>query len=204
MAVGAASAMSLFIENHSFEEDDLAFGSFYYSNSGDVPGWTTTATGGQDRGVWNTGADGKDGDNIFFAYANNSASQTLSAVALPGYTYTVTYVQGRTGGNTTGTVELYSGGEAQDGFVLGGGLLIASNTVEMSQNAMTEYSFSYTIPTTGPIVGQPLSIRLAGTTGSGSYVSFDNIRIDAVPEPATMLALGAGLAALAARRRRRS
>jgi hypothetical protein len=40
-----------------------------------------------------------------------------------------------------------------------------------------------------------------GPVEQGSDVWFDSAQVEAVPEPATMLALGAGLAALAARRR---
>jgi len=43
-----------------------------------------------------------------------------------------------------------------------------------------------------------------GNTSATGTIRTDNLTLEAVPEPGTMLALGAGLAALAARRRRKS
>jgi hypothetical protein len=75
-----------------------------------MPGWGSTATGGPDRGIWNTGATGKDSFNIAFAYRNNAFAQQLSDVFVAKRTYTLDYLQGRTGNSTRGTAELWAGG----------------------------------------------------------------------------------------------
>jgi len=169
-----------------------------------MPGWSSTATGGGDRGIWNTTAPGKDGANIAFAYRDNAFAQQTTEILQANETYTLTYLQGRTGNATRGTAELWAGGTLANGVVTGGAMVIAL-TVQMNQNEMTEYSFSYSPLASNPNLGGLITVRFAGTTETGeSYVSFDNIRFEstAVPEPATMAVLG--LAGLAVARRRRA
>ncbi len=169
-----------------------------------MPGWSSTATGGADRGIWNTTAPGKHLTNIAFAYKDNAFGQQTTEVLQAGETYTVSWLQGRTGGATRGTGELWAGGTLTDGVMTGGALLV-SFTSSMNQADMIERQISYMAAAGNPNLGQLLTVRFAGTTVAGeSYVSFDNIRFDstAVPEPATLALIGLG--ALAAIRRKRS
>jgi hypothetical protein len=198
----ASFATSIAISNHSFEAQTLGSGSFFYSPT-QITDWSSTATGGADRGVWNTSALGKDGDNIAFAYANNAFGQQLAATVQADTVYTLQYLMGRTGGGTRGTAELWAGGTLANG-VVSGGTLLAAQTLQINQGSMSEFVLTYTSPTTGAVIGQLLTIRFAGSTISNEgYVSFDHARLsaEAVPEPATLTLLALG--ALAAARRRR-
>lgn len=200
----AAFALDLNIVNHSFEDPTLSSGSFFYSPTL-VPGWTATALGGADRGIWNTSAPGKDGDNIAFVYGANAIAQDLTHAILADTTYTVSYVMGRPGTNgVIGNVELWAGGTVSNGAV-SGGTLIAFQNINHGNNGgnMLAYSFTYTSSTSSGAVGQNLSLRFTGPTNSGTYLSYDNFRVsaEAVPEPATITILG--LATLAVLRKKR-
>lgn len=199
----ASYATSIAISNHSFEAQTLGGGSFFYSPT-QITDWSSTATGAPDRGVWNTTADGKDGNNIAFAYANNAFAQQLTATVQADTVYTFQYLMGRSGSATRGTAELWAGGTLLNGVVTGGTLL-AGQTLQINQSSMSEFSLTYTSPTSGAVVGQLLTIRFAGSTiPTENYVSFDNARLsaEAVPEPATLTVLALG-ALVAARRRRK-
>lgn len=178
-------------------------GAFFYSPT-QMPGWSSTATGAPDRGIWNTSALGKDGINIAFAYRNNAFGQQLSENVQANTEYTLDYLIGRTGGATHGTAELWAGGTLANGVVTGG-VLLASQTSAVSQADMTPLSLVYVSSSAGSEIGELLTVRFVGTTVAGeSFVSFDNVRLNAepVPEPATFIALGAGLAALRRRRKK--
>ncbi|MBA4291446.1 hypothetical protein C0431_00575 [bacterium] len=203
LATSAAYAVDLNIVNHSFEDPALGSGSFFYSPT-PVPGWTATATGGADRGIWNTAASGKDGLNIAFVYGVNAIAQDLTHAILADTTYTVTYLVGRPGGgNFNSNVELWAGGSVANGAVTGGTRIANQTVVVPGIGDMIEHSFTFTSPNSGGVVGQNLALRFTGPDNSGSYVSYDNFRIstEAVPEPASMTVLG--LAAIAAYRKKR-
>jgi hypothetical protein len=200
LSVAVASAQPISINNASFENQALTSGSFFYSPT-QIDGWTSTATGGADRGVWNTSAPGKDGQNIAFAYGANALAQQLTATLQPNTVYTMDYLIGRTGSSITGTVELWAGGTVANGVVTGGTLL-QTQTETLNTSSMLARTLTYTSPTSGSTIGQLLTIRLAGAPASGStYVSFDHIRLAAVPEPATLSVLALGVAALVRRRK---
>jgi hypothetical protein len=193
------------IANSSFESPALTDGNFTYSNSGEVPGWSTTATGAPDRGVWFTGATGKDGNQIAFVYPNNGFAQQTSQLIEPDTTYSMTYLAGRPGAAGVGlTAQLWAGGTVASGSITGGTLLASNLTIAAGPATMTEYTFSYNSPAVGSVLGQPLSVRFAnaGTT----YVSFDHIRVNTspIPEPSTGAILGLATLGLITHRRQRT
>lgn len=202
VATGAiASANSLTILNPSFEAQTLAEDEFITAPD-QITHWSSTAIGFPARGIWNSATIGKHQRNTAFVYTNNIIAQQLSATLLPNRTYTLTYLLGRTSGPAMGTVELWVGGTLANGVITGGRFL-AFQDIVLNTQRMNEYSMVYHSSSSSIYAGLPISIRLL-TRSTNQYVNFDNIRlsVDSVPEPASMLALGAGAVALLRRRKR--
>lgn len=202
-----ASAQTLLpIDNASFEDPALGFGAFVYSGSGAIPGWTTTATGGADRGVWNTVASGKDAFQIAFIYGGNSFAQDLSHSLLADSVYTVDYLFGRPGtSGVSGRVELWAGGTVANGVVTGGTLLAWQGQISTTSGDMVAYSFNYQTPSSGAPVGENLSLRFAHSSPApATFISYDNFQVSVapIPEPASA-ALAVGAIGLLGLRRRR-
>lgn len=199
------------VTNGSFEDPVLGASEFFYSSgsvsnpTGIIPGWTATATGGADRGIWRESSTvGKHLDQIFFVYQNNAIAQDVGHPILPSQTYTVDFLFGRVGTlASTGELELWAGGTVGGGVVTGGTLLASISLQETDPGdllMMKPYSLSYQSPLSGLPVGENLSIRLANS-GSSSFVGFDNVRVSYIPEPSSAAMLGVGMLLLTRRRR---
>ncbi len=210
----ATQADFISVANHSFEEPALAVGAAVWSNSGPVPGWSTTATGGFDRGVWhNPSFTGRHLNQVGFAWENNSFAQDLQHVIVANSIYTMDFLFGGYGGTGSNvpelTVEFWSGGNVNAGIVVGGTLLSSLTLTQTDQpnpNSLQEFTLNYLTPSLGGGVGQNLSIRLASSGTAGSFVSFDNIRVGyttAVPEPGSLSLLFAATFGAASFRFRR-
>lgn len=201
--VMAGASTTVPVANPSFEAQVLAPGGFFFSPT-PITGWTATATGGSDRGVWHIPAIGQDGNNAAFFGGENSAAQDLGHAILPNSTYTVEFLYGSIGPSAVGVVELYAGGTVSNGVVTGGTLLDSLVVTRDPFNAlMTAHSFDWSSPLSGLPVGEMLSIRLAYSAGL-SVSLFDNIQVShaPVPEPASAALLLAGLGTLLVTRRR--
>ena len=62
----------------------------------------------------------------------------------------------------------------------------------------TQFSFLVSVP-----AAQNLTLSFSNGGGDNIGILIDNVSIDAVPEPGTLLLIGSGLTGLALRRRRR-
>jgi hypothetical protein len=148
-----------------------------------------------------------DGRNIAYVYANNCAmwQQTAEQLAA-GVDYTLTAALGDRpdDGNTDTQVQILAGTS------LGSAALLAEfvvPAVSIPNNTFQDYSVSFgpSSPNYASLiaanVGQPLIIAFRANNPQLGETDIDNVRFDAVPEPAALSLLGLG--ALSALRRRR-
>jgi hypothetical protein len=208
-AFGAYAATPITVANASFEQPALSPGGFVYSGSGAISGWSTSATGGADRGVWWPlgSALGRDGNQIGFAYAGNSFAQALGHAIQANTDYQFSFLHGTYGTSAAVlTVELWAGGSVAAGAVTGGTLLssVALTSANLSNpSVMAPASLTFTSAAAGPLLGQNLAVRFA-TSGS-SYASFDgaSVVMSPIPEPASIALWLAGIGGLGLALRRR-
>ena len=86
-----------------------------------------------------------------------------------------------------------------DTFSVGFGPLASFTFLNVpAATGWTQFSFLVTVPT-----AQNLALSFSNNGGDNIGILIDNVRIDAVPEPGTLLLIGSGLTGLALRRRRR-
>ncbi|NJM37880.1 MAG: PEP-CTERM sorting domain-containing protein [Akkermansiaceae bacterium] len=189
-----AQAASIFINNHSFESPSVGNGSF----TGAVPGWTIT---GGVAGAFNpatpthfSGIGATDGVQNGYANAGATLSQTLTALFAADTQYTLTVDVGdrRDLVFPTYFIELFAGST----------LLVQDNSSLTPNDGFLTSTLTYLSPASHPELGQPLQIRLRSTGSGIQQVNFDNVRLDAVPEPSSLAMLAVGAMAFCNFRRR--
>jgi hypothetical protein len=116
----------------------------------------------------------------------DSGVLTLNPLFLPAGNYTLSFLLAGSQRGDTNTVTVNVGAEPPQTFTLDSGI------------PLTPQAISFTMAT-----GGILSLSFENSGGDNVGLILDNVSIEAVPEPATLLLLGSGLTALALRRRRR-
>lgn len=201
LAAFSASA-SAQISNASFEEPFLNSG----FNSNGIQGWTNSSGS---TGSWVLPAAGffttaaPDGRQIGYSNASSVSSET--GYAIEEGTQTLTIMAGRRSDGFAGSfaLELWAGGSAVTGNIVGGNLLASAlfDHTAVDPTSWHLLEVSYTALSGDVAIGQSVGIRMVRT--AGSQMDFDDVRYNgAVPEPSTLLAAAVGLVALRLRRRR--
>jgi len=184
----------------NYSMDDQGWG--YYNNDGSQGSWNVTpddypteAPEGQNAG-WAEPGDGVPGG---FAQVLTDPAAKLKA----GWTYTLTVEVGNalTYDYPGYLVQLLAGGtphtpgtgEDYTGPVTGGTLLAEdNNTVAVAEGEFVTVTLGYTYdPAHSGLVGEPLQIKLLALPGDGE-IEFDNVRLNAVPEPSSLVLLVIG------------
>ncbi|NJR43725.1 MAG: PEP-CTERM sorting domain-containing protein [Akkermansiaceae bacterium] len=84
----------------------------------------------------------------------------------------------------------------------GSTLLVQDNSSLTPNDGFLTSTLTYLSPASHPELGQPLQIRLRSTGSGIQQVNFDNVRLDAVPEPSSLAMLAVGAMAFCNFRRR--
>lgn len=222
VACPGAHGGQVMIVNPGFEtpalvDDDWAYtsgdpneGWGYYNNDGNHGPWNPTTTEypagapeGQNVGWTEPGEDGTG------AVVPGGYAQVLTEKLKVGMTYTLTVEVGNAIGYDWGgyAVQLLAGGTqapggTYSGEVTGGTLLNEDdNELTIADGTFETSTVTYTYdPQHSGLLGEPLQIRLLAL--GWDEVEFDDVRLDVVPEPATMSLLALGGIALLRRKRK--
>jgi hypothetical protein len=222
-ACPAAQGALIPIDNPGFEDPVLADDDWSWSM--DDQGWGYFGNDGY-QGSWNvTTADfpgeAPEGENIGWAEGEGllgGFAQVLTdpdATLKAGMIYTLTVEVGYAfttapfGGYQVqllagGTPHTPGTGGEYTGPVTGGTLLAEDdNSLTIAQGTFETSIVTYTYdPAHSALLGEPLQIRLLAYAASDE-VEFDDVRLDAIPEPATMTMLALMGLCVCSRRRRR-
>jgi hypothetical protein len=188
---GQAGATSIPITNAGFESPALTNGAFQQAN---ILGWSGSG------GVFNPTTahfpgEAPEGQNTGFSNGQ-PLSQTLTIVLAANTTYTLTVLVG----DRLDTA--FPGYHVQ--LLAGSTILSECATCVTPQNgSFSLVTVTYSTGASDPLIGQALSIVLGS---DGLQTNFDDVRLDAVPEPTTIAFLGSGgaVAGVAWCRRRRN
>lgn len=213
----AASASNIAIVNADFETGGFGIDAFS-NNPGVIPaGWSAVGPiNGAFYGYYNPdnaaydGTTGSgvganmSGPNVFYfgsAATGQGIQQTLAETFSANTAYSVVVAVGSRNNAGAFTASL-------DVVLLAGATQIASATFRNTafDGTFADYSLEYAYtPAHFGLIGQPLTIRLLENNSvSAGELDIDNIRMTAIPEPASAaLLLGLGALGLGVTRRRR-
>ena len=189
LSAGSALAVPITLENFSFElpgvgKPDIA----------DVPGWTGEGTGGG-------GAETDWGptDGLYTAYlgGNMEVFQLTGHTIAASEVYTLTIDARRTWLGPNVTIALYyddGGARVPIGSLLHE--FVGGGTTDMEELNLVALADD-----TAASIGNNLGIQIMSGDPDAAWIGFDNVRLDVVPEPATLALLGFGALGLIRRRR---
>jgi hypothetical protein len=185
-----ASAEPVMIVNAGFEEPSLKDSQAIFT----VAGWANWG----DSGTFDPHAaafvsEAPEGENVAFAsFGGPTISQVLGATAQANTLYTLTMLVGN-------RLDADFGGYQAE--LWAGGTMLARDNGSLSpaEGQFLMSTVQYFVAAGDPVAGSALEIRFRSL---GFQTVFDDVHLDAVPEPALLALLGIGGVAVARRKRR--
>lgn len=174
--------------------------------TGDFTGWTQFPTGAGQQTITNVNPS----VGTFAASLNNDVIRSNSLIkqanigigtVTPGMMIRISFDARGTYASPGGVAfaeffsELSGGGTSKSEILSGGPL-----SLDADPNKWKNFSF---MTTAGPDVSGGVTLQLGAVNGpaAGTHMFFDNVSVQAVPEPATMAALGLGALAILRKKR---
>ncbi len=194
VATGAQAGLIL---NGDFE--DMQLGGHSWGVFDSIPGWETTMGGGIEI-QRNTVVNAQSGNQYIEldTFQNSALTQSLNLNAGANYLLSFYYLPRTNGGNNDNGVGIYwdlFGGDFAS-FDPMNEILRIDNLTLRDMPSWTEYTILLEAP------GDLMALSFAGLGASNSLGGFiDNVRLQAVPEPATLAIFGLGLAGIASFRK---
>ena len=200
-----AFASPIYVNNFSFEQGfvktqacGVGDATCAFDITATIPGWTVTGAGTASIGLWQPGGPTgrfntlSDGPTIAYSDAG-TISQTVGPIVVADWLYTLRVDVGqRKDLPMDGIADLLlCAGSVCNSAVIATGLTPTPGSFG---------TFTATYLATAADAGKTITIELKT---SGLEGNFDNVRLDAAPEPTTFLLLGSAVVALASFRRRR-